>query len=196
MDNITLEKIDILKNRFKISYSEAKETLEICNGNVVEALIYLEKNNSKINKEQFIDKDEVVQYIKRLVEKGNATRIKIKKDDEVIIDMPLNGVLITGAISALYPKLLALITATLTAAVVVTKVTIEITKEDGSVEVINKLIKNGFKEAKDTVIVATEGIRETMSDVSTEIKTKVNNTLGKEEKLNENMFSYKVNLEN
>ena len=43
--NITIEKIDLLKERAQISYSEARDLLEQFDGNVVEALIHLEQNN-------------------------------------------------------------------------------------------------------------------------------------------------------
>ena len=40
--NITLELIDELKERTNTTYSEAKEALEQCNGELLEAVIYLE----------------------------------------------------------------------------------------------------------------------------------------------------------
>jgi NACalpha-BTF3-like transcription factor len=39
MSEITLEKIDIVRERTGANYSEAKEALEACEGNVVDALI-------------------------------------------------------------------------------------------------------------------------------------------------------------
>ncbi|GAA0126754.1 DUF4342 domain-containing protein [Clostridium sp. CTA-19] len=190
MSEITLEKIDILRNRFNISYSEAKKVLEKCDGDLVEALVYLEESQSDKKKKELFDKDEIVNYIKRLIEKGNVTRIRVKKDDEIIIDVPLNGVIVTGAISALYPKFLVLLTATLTATAVVTKITIEVSKEDGTVEVINKYIENGKKVVKAT----TSDVMEKVSDVTSAIKLKLNNLSDKEDNLKENSFSYKVNL--
>ena len=43
--NITLEQIDILRKRANVSYKEAKDALEKNNGNMVEALTYLEEQN-------------------------------------------------------------------------------------------------------------------------------------------------------
>ena len=40
---ITLEKIDLLRKRANVSYKEAKHALEENEGNVVEALAYLEE---------------------------------------------------------------------------------------------------------------------------------------------------------
>ncbi|HAZ36409.1 MAG TPA: ubiquitin, partial [Clostridiaceae bacterium] len=44
MEEITLEKIDTIRNRFGLSYEEARDALTANNGNLVETLIYLEKN--------------------------------------------------------------------------------------------------------------------------------------------------------
>lgn len=40
---ITIEQIDELRKRLDVSYEEAKEALEACNGDMLEAIIYLEK---------------------------------------------------------------------------------------------------------------------------------------------------------
>ena len=41
--DITLEKVDLVKERTGASYSEAKEALVISNGDVLDAIIYLEQ---------------------------------------------------------------------------------------------------------------------------------------------------------
>ena len=52
---ITLEKVDQVRERTGVTYAEAKNALEIANGDVLEAIIYIEnikeadaKENSKI----------------------------------------------------------------------------------------------------------------------------------------------------
>ena len=45
MGNITLEQIDLIMQRANVSYAEAKEALEQCGGDTVEALLLLEKAN-------------------------------------------------------------------------------------------------------------------------------------------------------
>lgn len=44
---ITLEKIELVKDRTKTSYAEAKEALEVNEGSVVDAIIYLEDRNTE-----------------------------------------------------------------------------------------------------------------------------------------------------
>ena len=43
--DITLEKVDKVRERTGVSYSKAKEALEVSNGDVLEAIIFLEKQS-------------------------------------------------------------------------------------------------------------------------------------------------------
>ena len=92
MENVTLEKVDMVRERTGISYEKAKEALEVCEGNVLEALIYIEKTKGILNdnnessrydeqNKTSISIDELKVWFKQIIEKGNVTRIKIKKDD-------------------------------------------------------------------------------------------------------------------
>lgn len=146
MEEITLEKIDILRERTGVSYTEAKEALEATNGNVVEALVYIEKNKTTAKDQIYTTKEEFIEWIKEIVRKGNVTRIRVKKEEKVLVDIPVNvGVLAGTALIVALPSLLAVIFLT----AVFTKVTVEITREDGSVEVINKIIQDTAQNVKD-----------------------------------------------
>lgn len=160
MSEITLEKIDIIRERSSVSYTEAKEALEACEGNVVDALIYIEQDKKSNKENLYTTKDEFVDWLKDIVNKGNITRIKIKKDEKVIIDIPVNaGIAATAFAGILWAPILGI--GFLTA--VFTKVTIEITKDDGSVEVVNKIIKTSFDDVKEKVQNAAENIKEKFS---------------------------------
>ncbi|WP_347460460.1 hypothetical protein [Clostridium sp. DMHC 10] len=52
MEEITLEKIDIIKERTGVTYTEAKEALEASNGNVIDALVYVEKILKKMEEQK------------------------------------------------------------------------------------------------------------------------------------------------
>lgn len=148
MEEITLEKIDIIKERTGVTYTEAKEALEESDGNVIDALIFIEnKNKSKSTKENIYDsKDEFVQWIKDTMNKGNVTRIVVKKDDRVILDIPVTAGVAGGVIAgAIWAPSLAIMFLT----AVFAKVTVEITKDDGSVEVVNKVVKDTVSDLKD-----------------------------------------------
>lgn len=165
MSEITLEKVDLIRERTGVSYTTAKEALETCNGDVVEALVFIE-NNSKGKNGFYQTKDEFVNWVKEVVNKGNVTRIKIKKDDKVLVDLPVTaGIAVTGLTAILSAPLLAL--GVLSA--VVTKVTVEITKEDGSVEVVNTYIKSTMDDVKGKIT----NITDKLGDVAEEVKGKI-----------------------
>jgi hypothetical protein len=192
MAEITLEKIDIIKERTGVSYTEAKEALEECDSNVVDALIFIEGKQKKYPifnmDEVYTTKEDFIAWIKDTVKKGNVTRIKIKKDETVVIDIPVNAGIAAGMFALIYPALIGI--GILTA--VLTKVTIEITKADGSVEVVNTIIKNTVQD-----------VRERMNDVSEEVKEKYNDTknnFGKNNKdgkgsNDENVYQYTVKFD-
>ncbi|MDU1322704.1 MAG: DUF4342 domain-containing protein [Clostridium botulinum] len=179
---ITLEKIDIIRERTGATYTEAKEALEACEGNVVDALVYMENKVKEEKEELYTTRDELVKWIKDIIKKGNVTRIKVKKEDKVIVDIPVNAGLAATAAAAIIwaPILLAAL-----AAAIVTKVTIEITKEDGSVEVVNKIIKSTAQDIKEKVDYTTSDIKEKFSN-------KFDNESDGEDN---NFYSYTVNFE-
>lgn len=178
---ITLEKIDIIRERTGVTYTEAKEALEACEGNVVDALVYIENKVKEEKEDMYTTKDEFLKWIKDLIQKGNITRIKVKKEDKTIVDIPVNAGVAATAVALIWPPILigAL------AAALITKVTIEITKEDGSVEVVNKIIKSTAKDIKEKVEYTTSDIKEKFSN-------KFDNSSNEEEN---NFYSYTVDFE-
>lgn len=107
--SINLEQIEMLRARANVSYGEAKELLEKCNYNVVDALIELEKQ-SKLNppkteaENQGTCCDGTVKKIlklgERLFHKGNETKFVISKADHKIVDVPVNVVILSTIIAA------------------------------------------------------------------------------------------------
>jgi len=195
MEEITLEKVDKVKERMDVSYEEAKDALQKCNGDVLEAIIFIEKNNVKEeckfkeNIKDTISLDELKSSIKELIDKGNVTRIKIRKDDKEIADIPVNAGVAGAVIGVIIPQILAIGVI----AAIASKITIEITKEDGSTEIVNKYVSK----------VATD-VKEKANDIADRVKNKVNDV--KEEKKNskedhkvynggETIYTYTVNFD-
>lgn len=140
---ITLEKIELVKDRTGVSYKEAKEALEATDGSVVDAIIAIEetiniKSGSKAN--EFAD--DTLAKIKELVKKGNVTKISVKKDDETIVNIPLN-VGIVGTLVAPWGIIAAAIAA------FGFKCSIELTKDDGTVIDISGKAENLASEVKE-----------------------------------------------
>jgi len=96
---INLEQVDVLRERANVSYEEAKEALETCNGDIVEAIIYLE-NNNKIKKEKGKSKCcSLWEKFLALIRKGNKTKFIIKKKDREIISLPVTVTVIAALIA-------------------------------------------------------------------------------------------------
>ncbi|SNX55254.1 DUF4342 domain-containing protein [Thermoanaerobacterium sp. RBIITD] len=129
--NEELEKIDQIVARAGVSYKEAKEALEKSNGNVVDALIYLEDNKKNWTENISVAGSEVIDKVKEIVKKGNVTKIRIKKDDNVVLDIPVTA----GAISAIIIPQLTLVGAALA---IVTNCTIEIERPNKEITVLKE----------------------------------------------------------
>lgn len=199
MENITLEKVDMVKERTNVTYEEAKEALKICNGDVLEALIYIEKSQQKIvfekndeyqeNNKASLSVDELKSYIKELIDKGNVTRIKIKKDEKELADIPVNAGVAATVIGIIIPPILA--SALIIA--IATKITIEITKEDGSVEVVNKYVSKVAGEVKDKASDLAEKMKNKVNEVKEE--NFIFNHENKAQADEETIYSYTVKFD-
>ena len=186
-EEITLEKIDIIRERTGANYSIANEALELSSGNVIDALIYLENNTVSKKQEVFATTEEFINWLKEIINKGNVNRIRIKKDDKIVFDVPVNAGVATGIVGLIFPSLLAIIGVG-TIAAVFTNFTIEITKTDGSVEVFNKIIKNTANNVKDKV-------SEFANDVKEKFSHKKENEETKEESKEDNVYKYTVKFD-
>lgn len=174
---ITLEKIELVKDRTGVSYKEAKEALEAVDGSVVDAIIAIEETvnlNSGSKVSEFAD--ETIEKVKELVKKGNITKIAVKKDNETLVNIPLNVGLV-GALVAPWGIIAA------TVAAFGFKCQIELTKDDGTVIDISEkaeVIANDVKEKGSVVVdeVVAKGtdlyedIKANAPDMMVEIKEK------------------------
>ncbi|MCR4944063.1 MAG: DUF4342 domain-containing protein [Clostridium sp.] len=192
MEKISLESVDEVIERTGVSYSKAKEALEYSNGDILDAVIYLENEEDKngLNFEKTSETiDEFKVWLKEAIKKGNISRIKIKKDEKVIVDVPVNAGIAIAVMSIVMPAILAFGVI----AAVTTKITIEITKTDGTVEVINKYIKDATENMKEKAEKVGETVRDKFS--SGEIKFKSKKEDSKESNkggFQENVYSYAV----
>lgn len=89
-----LNQIDELRKRAKVSYSDAKEALDACNDDILEALVYLEKSNkTQSSKTSFFDK------VNALLKKGSNTRLMMYKQDKTIFSLSMNIVVLIALIT-------------------------------------------------------------------------------------------------
>lgn len=138
--DIELEKVDIVRERTKVGYTEAKDALEKSNGNVLDAIIYIEKSQKNILNNLGDVGNDFANAIKKIINKGNVNRIKIKKDNKILLDIPVNAGVVTGAIGVVYLPALAAIGAV---AAVLSKIEVEIERPGGTVEVVQDIYGEG-----------------------------------------------------
>ena len=136
--DITLEKIELVKDRTGASYKEAKEALEACDGSVVDAIILIEQ---KAAKAESVTCD-IIERIKELIRKGNVTKICIKKDGNVIVNVPLNAGVIGVALAPWTMLVAAVATFGLSCKV-------EITTDDGKTIDVSEKVQSGVDFAKE-----------------------------------------------
>ncbi|MDD2402775.1 MAG: DUF4342 domain-containing protein [Clostridia bacterium] len=128
-----LEKIDVIRKRLGVTYKEAKDALVQTDGDLVQALVNLEESNDK--KDGMLEEKgkELVEYIKTIIKKGNVTKIRFKKQDKVLFEIPATvGAIGVGGI--LFSPVLAVLSVVGTVAALVSNYSLEIIRADGKVE--------------------------------------------------------------
>lgn len=110
---INLEKIELVKDRTGCTYAEAKEALEKADGSVVDAIIAVEETMNKAY--DAVDggslKDSpIFAKMKEIVDKGNVSRILVRKDDKTIVNFPLTAGVI-GAVLVPWGAILGIVAA-------------------------------------------------------------------------------------
>ena len=82
MDDL-LKKIDEVVKRTNCTYEDAKNALEKYNGDILESIIYIEQNKNSNNSNVKKKGEEILNEIKKIIDKGNVTKITIKRKDEI-----------------------------------------------------------------------------------------------------------------
>lgn len=164
---ITLEQIETVKDRTGVSYREAKEALENTNGNVVDAIIYIEDNIDasfeQVDESKF---NEFKNFIASTVEKGQVNRIKVYKDNEVLINLPITA----GIVGLLLFRWWGIIAATL--ATGLTKCRVELEKEDGTIIDITDKAADALETVKDKGGVLADEVVGATGDLYVSAKAK------------------------
>jgi ABC-type Na+ efflux pump permease subunit len=146
-----LEKLDVLRQRFKVTYAQAKEAMERSDGDLVNALVFLEEKgysatgrrrgksveNGKEPKwdaesaENFVRG--LIEQIKTLIQEGNVTKVRLISGEKTLIEIPATiGVVGLGVL--LFSPLLLIVTAVGAAAAVAKEMAFEVEKSDGTLE--------------------------------------------------------------
>lgn len=165
MDNEKLQKIDEIVKRTNVSYETAKKALEEANDDVLEAVILIQSRSKSFNTSDAKAKGEqLLEEMKKILKKGNATKITIKKNNETIINLPVTAGLV-GAFVAPF------LTAAGVTAALLTQCSVEILQEDGNIINVNEKVEDGMESVKNTM----QDVKDTVSQGAEEIKNTFNN---------------------
>ena len=172
--DISLEKIDIIRDRTGVSYKEAKEALEAASGDVVDALISIEDTGGKkwaetVTESISVKGTEAMDKLKSILNAGNVSRIKVKKDEYIILDIPVTA----GAIGALA---IPIFTAVGAAVALLTKCTIEVERPDKEVMVINDMITNTADDIASKIKNVADDIKKATSNMHCKEEEKLENS--------------------
>lgn len=162
----TLEKIELVKDRTGVSYKEAKEALEACDGSVIDAIISIEETEFFTHT---CDKNTIKEKVMTVLKKGNVTRISIKNKDQVILNVPV----IIGAIGVVLAPI-AVMVATIAAGI--SNCTIEVVKENGDVVDLNQATNEKFTGFKEKAGETYVDIKEKAGDTYVDLKGKAGET--------------------
>ena len=187
---ITLEKIDQIVERTGVSYAQAKEALDKTNGDVIDAIIYIEENTptftKKVSENVNLKKDEVIYTLKELLRKGNVTKIIVEKKGKKYLEVPVNIAVSAGALSLLIGIAVLPVVAVIGVGLYIGDFRVKVVKDDGSEVDVNeetqkrilllkgKVENSKANEVKDDLIDITKevmkGAKDGIKDVQEDVK--------------------------
>lgn len=163
---ITLEKIELVKDRTGVSYAEAKEALEAAEGSVVDAIISIEETIDRKESKSFSKQGTaVLDNLKELVKKGNVSKILVKRDDEVVLNIPVNLGII-GTVIAPWGAVLGVVAA------FGFKCTVEVIKDDGTIIDVSDTVSDTVGTVVEKGSVVADEMKEKGADLYQDVKEK------------------------
>ena len=157
---ITIEKIDLVKDRTGCTYAEAKEALEASEGSVVDAIIAIEetmnREHDRVTGESLKDSP-IFAKMKAIVDKGNVSRIIVSKGDRTIVNFPVTAGVI-GTVLVPWGAILGIVAA------LGTQCSIDFVDEKGEVVDIDGKVIGFYDKAKGIVVKGVETAQSAISD--------------------------------
>lgn len=126
---ITLEAVEKVMEQTGVEYQAAKAALQKTNGDVDAAIKLIQPDTVDIGEEV----KGLIEKLKKRVAEGNADRVQIRKNDQVVLSVPVN-VGIVGGILGLAAAPWALIAGSVAAFGLGCK--LEVVKKDGTIDEI------------------------------------------------------------
>lgn len=161
---ITLEKIELVKDRTGVSYADAKEALEAADGSVVDAIISIEETIDRKESSSFSSQGTaVLDNLKELIKKGNVSKIVVKREDEVILNIPVN-VGIIGTVIAPWGAVLGVVAA------FGFKCTVEVVRDDGTIIDVSDTVTETMGTVVEKGSVVADEVKEKGADLYQDVK--------------------------
>lgn len=181
MSKITIEAIDQVMERIPgATYAQVKEALEKSNGDVIDAIIFLQDNSintdDKKEKKSFEDvfgkdSEKIKEEVTELIRKSNVIRIVIEKNGKIIMNIPIS----VGVVGVVFAPILSLIGLS---ASVLAKYRIKIENEDeGTIVDLGEFSEEKLSIVKDMVSSAAKDVKQAVDkkNKNTEDKNESNN---------------------
>jgi hypothetical protein len=153
---ITLEKIELVKDRTGATYAESKAALEAAEGSVVDAIIALEeeknKEHDKVDGASLKDSP-IFAKMKEIVDKGNVSRILVSKGGKTIVNFPVTAGVI-GAVLVPWGAIFGIVAA------MGTQCSIDFVDDKGKVIDIDGKVIGVYDKAKGLVVKGVEKIEQ------------------------------------
>lgn len=157
---ITLEKIELVKDRTGCTYAEAKAALEAAEGSVVDAIIATEeqmnKEHDKVDGESLKDSP-IFQKMKEIVEKGNVSRIIVSKGEKTIVNFPVTAGVI-GAVLVPWGAILGIVAA------MGTQCSIDFVDDKGAVVDIDGKVIGVYDKARGIVVKSLDKAQDAINN--------------------------------
>ena len=156
---ITLEKIELVKDRTGSTYAEAKAALEAAEGSVVDAIIAIE---GKMNEEHdkvdggSLKDSPIFAKMKEIVDKGNVSRILITRNEKTIVNFPVTAGVI-GAVLVPWGAILGIVAA------LGAQCSIDFVDADGKVIDIDGKVIGAYDKARGNVLKSVDKAQETLN---------------------------------
>jgi len=129
-----LQKIDLIRERLGVSYTQAKAALDQAGGDVVQALINLENRKEGVDQRLFSQLGNLTARVRTILNKGKVNKVRLKKGDQVLFEVPA-AVGAAGVVAMILSTPLAVIGGTGAIFAMLNDYTLEIEKENGETEI-------------------------------------------------------------
>ncbi len=182
---ITLEKIELVKDRTGVTYAEAKAALEEADGSVVDAIIAIEETINAGQKGRGFGKkgEALFSSIKELVKKGNVAKIQVKRDGELVLNVPVNAGIV-GVVIAPLASIVAVVAA------FGFKCTIEVIKDDGTIIDVSDAVTDAMGTVVEKSSVVVDGVKEKSTELYQKGKEKAGEAVEKMKKDKNEEFDF------